>query len=73
MISKKGNSVTKAVKKILGHAEPHDRGVKKLAYFAGTLSGHCKIHQVTLEAQVVQAVQCSSQNLQKMVKINFCS
>lgn len=39
-------------------------GVKKLAYFAGMLSGHCKIYQVSLEAQVVQGAQCSSQNLQ---------
>lgn len=28
------------------------------------LSGHCKIDQVSLEAQVVQGAQCSSQNLQ---------
>lgn len=28
------------------------------------LSGHCKIYQVSLEAQVVQGAQCSSQNLQ---------
>lgn len=73
MIGKKGNSVTKAIKKMLGQAEPHDKGVKKLAYFAGTLSSHCKIYQVTLEAQVVQAVQCSSQNLQKIAKMKFCS
>lgn len=67
----KGNSVTKTVKIILGERRAPWQGVKKLAYFAGKLSGHCKIYRVTLEAQVVQAVRCSSQNLQNQTDSRY--
>lgn len=39
-------------------------GIKKLAYFSGMLSVHCKICLVFPEAQAVQGAQCSYQNLQ---------